>query len=190
MYFCDFTNNRDGWRGYGVFSHQGGNGGHFLCSSPFDDDHNHDQSVGTMLLLAYYHKEFQRVDGSFQTADMTGRLATARIKLENWSGPSSQQFYWWAQARIPGTGPNWKYSNWASLVDANVFDGNWHEISALYSDDPEKWFYAAGGDPNVYQEASLAVTMANIQDIILVAARPVNTAQPTGTFRMDWISVE
>lgn len=191
MYFCDFTNNLDGWTGYGHVTHQGGAGGHFMCGAPFDDDMNHSQSVGPMLLLAVRYLEIPRPDGSFQPADVRGRLLRARFRFENWPQISGQRLLPWAQARIPGTGPNWKYSNWAmtGFNDSGLFDGNFHDVEALYSVDPTKWIYAFGGDPNLYAEASLDVTLANIHNIILVHARPTGTTQPTGKMRMDWISI-
>ena len=194
VYFTDFTNHLDGWQGY---AENGGaiiSNSEFICEGrpghEFIDDHNQEIAVGTQTIVCHRTWQSQRPDGSFSVENfLPGRLLTARIKFENWQGPAGMRLLPWAQARIPGTGPNWKYSDWAmtGFDDSGLFDGQWHEISALYSDDPA-WTYA-DGPPETYAYAPLDVTLANICNILLIVTRPIGTPKPTGTFRMDWIKL-
>lgn len=187
-YSHDFTRpDGDGWKGYSVVSIVDGE---FRSSGPFTNDFNHDAEIGTLSLLAYRYWEYKKPDGSYQNADFTGARIRARIKFDNWSAPSGTQILLWAQGRIPGTGPNWKFSNWALTGQPlNVTNGQWHEIDVTLPNDESEWTFG-GGPSQSYAYASLAATLSNLQDFLIVAVRPVGSVQPTGTVRLDWIRID
>lgn len=188
-YFCDFTRmDSDGWLAYGI---QSVVNGEFRAQSPFVDDFNHDELIGTLNLLAYRYWEHQRADGSFDNPDLSNRRLRARICFQDWVMPPAARILIWAQARIPGTGPDWKYSNWGMTGAAidGVADGNWHVVDRVLEPSGMLWSFG-GGPPPSYAFASIGATLANIHNLMIVVARPQASAIPTGICRIDWIRLD
>lgn len=192
IYYSDFDrSDTDGWNANatsigvanGVFS-----------SSGWWDDHNHEtgtpSSIGkTLVLFGFRYFEFAKFlpSGTYYQADLTGARVQARIRIDNWSAPANTEIVIWIQARHP-TDPN-KYANWAlTSVPLNQYaDGNWHDIDVTLPADPGAWTY--GGGVGQYSYLDLEITLAHVLDLFIVAARPVGSALPTGTFRMDNIRI-
>lgn len=178
----------DGWKAYAATV--GEVDGAFRASSPFIEDNNHDAEVGTFNLLAYRYFECGVAGGGWSSPDWNGARLRMRIKFENWTAPTGTNYYLHFQARIPGSEPS-QFSNWTYTgFPLNQYvDGNWHYIDVTLPSDPAQYTFAGGPSPT-YAYAPLDVTLGNLQDFIIIAARPPLSAIPTGTFRMDWFQAD
>ena len=190
VYACAFDRGLDGWSAYATVQNTAGE---FRSSGDFTNDFNHHtQNAGdplgigkTLSLLAYRFFEIDRFDGSFYKPDFTGARIEARIRLDSWSAPSGTEILLWAQSRGASFNSNWALSG-SPLT--SYADGAWHDIDITLPSAESGWTFGGGILPS-YGHLSLAATLANLQNIIFVAARPIGSAKPTGTFRMDSVRI-
>lgn len=188
-YRYDFDRgDKDGWSAYATTVAV--TAGEFKATSPFIEDANHDATVGRFNLLAYRYFEYGVAGGGWNAPDFNGARVRMRIRFDNWSAPAGTSYYLHFQGRIPGSEPS-QFSNWTytGLPLNQYVDGQWHELDVTLSNDPSDYTFAGGPSP-LYAYAPLDVTLSNLQDMIIVAARPPASAIPTGTFRLDWIEAD
>lgn len=187
-YRYDFSRgDLDGWGGYAATV--GEVSGSFSSTSPFTEDFNHDDLIGTFTLLAYRYWESGVPGGGWSAPNWNGARIRARVKF-NLTAPQGTNYYLHFQGRIPGTTPS-QFANWTYTgFPLNQYaDGNWHDIDVTLPSDPAQYTFA-GGPPPLYTYAPLDVALGNLQDFIIIAARPPGSAIPTGTFRMDWVQID
>lgn len=196
FYAWDFEHGTDGWSAnvanlntdLGIQ-----NGTEFFSQNWTNDLNHHSQNAGdpagigkTLSLFAWRYHEEQNIDGSYALADLRGKTITPRFRIDNWSAPQDTEIMLWVQSRGATL-----FSNWGlrSVPLIGYADGQWHAPQIVIPNDEAAWVFGGGLAPS-YGHLALDTTLANVQDIFFVAARPIASASPAGKFRLDSIVIE
>jgi hypothetical protein len=154
-----------GWETWLKASHSasgGPAGGYINLAEPSNNDHNHDDGIGTLHLVKFLYP------GPMNPATMVlaagdPDLRDARVTIwtrgHDWK-PNGSEMVWWTQSQSNpelGNDAGWRRANWAytgySLNDA-LADGAWHKVSYRLLNDTTRWTYG-GNNPTAQGESAV-----------------------------------
>lgn len=153
------------WFSWGKFEHfkeGGASKGFIRCAEPSRDDHNHDESIGTVHLNKYFY--LGRCNINRTSAYLGGGdpdLRDARVSLAvrgNAFAANGSELTWWTQSqsnveRMPDDftlNPDYRHHNWAysgfNLTDF-LLSGKWERVEYRLRNDASVWTNAGSSQP-------------------------------------------
>jgi hypothetical protein len=191
-----------GWDSWLKSSHhrEGGVAGGFVrFAEPSNNDHNHDNGIGTLHLVKYIYPGphpgatapslyLGGGDPDFRDA----RISIA-VRGNDWK-PNGSELLWWTQSQLnieDGIGGNWKRPNWAHtgyLLTDLLFDGKWHEAEYRLTNDSNQWTYGGGTRGYVYGSIDFCQRHLNIDIFHMLAYIDVKNP-PSGSIDFDELTI-
>lgn len=190
-----------GWDSWLKASHHrdgGASRGFIRLAEPSNNDHNHDNGIGTLHLVKYLYPGFH--PGKHPSVSLGGGdpdFRDARISISvrgnDWK-PNGSELLWWTQSQLnPEEGPSgkWRRPNWAytgfNLTDY-LFDGKWHSVDYQLTNDTRNWTYGGGTGGYVYGSIDFCQRHLNIDCFHLLAFIDVKNP-PAGSIDFDELTI-
>lgn len=190
-----------GWDSWLKASHHkegGASRGFIRLAEPSNNDHNHDNGIGTLHLVKYFYPGFHA--GKVPSVSLGGGdpdLRDARVSISvrgnDWK-PNGSELLWWTQSQLnpeEGPGGKWLRPNWAytgfNLTDY-LFDGKWHSVEYRLTNDTRNWTYGGGTRGYVYGSIDFCQRHLNIDCFHLLAFIDVKNP-PTGAMDFDELTI-
>jgi hypothetical protein len=188
-----------GWDSWLKASHHragGARGGFVRFAEPSNNDHNHDNGIGTLHLVKYLYPGPHpgSTSPSVQLGGGDPDFRDARIYIavrgNNWK-PNGSELLWWTQSQLNiedgYASPNWKRPNWAHtgfVLTDFLFDGKWHAVDYRLTNDSNHWTYGGGTRGYVYGSIDFCQRHLNIDLFHMLAYIDVKNP-PTGSIDFD-----
>lgn len=190
-----------GWESWLKASHHkegGASRGFVRFAEPSNNDHNHDNGIGTLHLVKYLYPGFH--PGKTPSASLGGGdpdLRDAKISISvrgnDWK-PNGSELLWWTQSQLnPEEGPSgkWKRPNWAYTgftLNDYLKDGKWHAVEYRLLNDTRRWTYGGGDRGYVYGSIDFCQRHLNIDLFHMLAYIDVKNP-PTGSMDFDELTI-
>ena len=195
------------WKSWGKSEHfaEGGASGGFLrCAEPSRDDHNHDESVGTVHLNKYFYPgrfNITRTSAYLGGGDPDFRDAkiSLAVRGNNWVA-NGTELAWWTQSqsnieKMPDDftlNADYRHHNWAySAYNLTDFlkTGKWERVEYRLLNDASCWSYAGSSQPRyTYWPITESQRHLNLDFFHMVVGVDVRNP-PTGTIDYDEFEV-
>ena len=202
----------EGWNGWMSwdsrmqhFEDGGASGGHIRYQSIQQDDHNHDDGIGTVHLAKFmYPGPFAPIPSAYLAAgdpDFRDAMIRIAVRGNQWQ-PNGTELMWWSQSQSnievnPDSktlGPGWIHANWCytghNLTDL-LRSGRWERCEYRLTNDSHAWSYcgnAPGRTGYRYWQIDETQRHLNIDFFhMVVFVDPKN--RPTGSIDFDELEV-
>ncbi len=194
----------DSWLTESLYTSGGPSGGYVRLAEPSQNDHNHDDGIGTLHLTKYLWcgrcLDPGRDPGPCLAAgdpDLRDAKVTVWVRGNDWK-PNGSEVLWWSQAYVNVQmvdDPGWRASNWAYtgfLLTDFLLDGEWHEVDYRLWNDTSYWSFGGnnptlqGGVARRYDYGSIDRVQGHLNDDFFHLTAFIDVENPpTGSIDFD-----